>query len=159
MTEHLELDTSWTAVFATGREIHDCMVAGMNAYVTWYIVRYYGPIGEDGVVTKRGYVMSHYARFIRPGYHKIQCNPTPQRNVWLSSYKDDASSRVVIVALNTSTSPVSQAFAIPNASMVSFTPYTTSKTKNCERGPDGSVTNGNLAVSLDASSITTIVVK
>jgi glucuronoarabinoxylan endo-1,4-beta-xylanase len=159
MTEHLELDTSWTAVLATGREIHDCMNAGMNAYVWWYIVRFYGPIGEDGNVTKRGYVMSQYARFIRPGFHKIKCSPTPQRNVYLTSYKDSSSSEVVVIALNTSTSPIPQAFAITNGSMMGFTPYTTSQSKNCAQGNDIAVTNGTFAVSLDPSSITTFVSK
>jgi len=157
MTEHLELDTSWTAVLATGREMHDCMEAGMNAYVWWYIVRYYGPIGEDGNVTKRGYVMSQYARFVRPGYHKIKCNASPQRNVWVSSYKDGSSSKVVIVALNTSTASVQQAFAVTNGIMSSFSPYTTSKSKSCQKGTDVPVASGRFAVSLDPSSITTFV--
>jgi glucuronoarabinoxylan endo-1,4-beta-xylanase len=159
MTEHLELDTSWTAVLATGREIHDCMEAGMNAYVWWYIVRYYGPIGEDGNVTRRGFVMSQYARFVRPGYHKVKCNAVPQRNVWLSSYKDGSSTKVVIVALNASTSSVQQAFSVTNGSMTSFSPYTTSKSKNCEKGTDIVVVKGSFAVTLDPSSITTFVSK
>ena len=159
MTEHLVLDTSWTAVLATGKEIHDCMNAGMNAYVWWYIVRYYGPVGEDGNVTKRGYVMSQFARFVRPGFHKISCNSTPQRNVFVSSYKDSTSSKVVIVALNISTSALQQAFSVTNGSMTSFAMYTTSQTKNCVEGVDIPVTNGSFAVSLDPSSITTFVSK
>jgi glucuronoarabinoxylan endo-1,4-beta-xylanase len=159
MTEHLVLDTTWTAVLATGREIHDCMNAGMNAYVWWYIVRYYGPIGEDGNITRRGYVMSQFARFVRPGFHKIQCTPTPQRNVVISSYKDGSSSNVVIVVLNTNASATAQGFSVPNGSMTSFTPYTTSQTKNCVQGADIPVANGRFAVTLDPSSITTFVSK
>ncbi len=37
MTEHLVLDTSWSAVPGTGKEIHDCLNAGWSAYVWWYI--------------------------------------------------------------------------------------------------------------------------
>jgi glucuronoarabinoxylan endo-1,4-beta-xylanase len=157
MTEHLELDTSWTAVLATGREIHDCMEAGMNAYVWWYIVRFYGPIGEDGNATKRGYVMSQYARFVRPGYHKIKCNAFPQRYVWISSYKDSSPSKVVVVALNTSTSSVQQAFTMTSGSMTSVSPFTTSKSKNCEKGANISVVNGSFTAVLEPSSITTFV--
>jgi glucuronoarabinoxylan endo-1,4-beta-xylanase len=159
MTEHLELDTSWTAVLATGKEIHDCMNAGMNAYVWWYIVRFYGPIGEDGVVTKRGYVMSQYARFVRPGFRKIKCNSLPQRNVYVTSYKDSSSSRVVIVALNTGTGPVQQGISLINGSMTAVVPYTTSQSKNCLAGNDIAVTNGSFVVTLDPSSITTFVSK
>jgi glucuronoarabinoxylan endo-1,4-beta-xylanase len=159
MTEHLVLDTSWTAVLATGREIHDCMSAGMNAYVWWYTVRFYGPIGEDGNVTKRGYVMSQYSRFVRPGYNKVKCDVSPQRNVWVSSYKDGSSSKVVIVALNTGTSSIQQAFAVTNGSMSSFSPYTTSISKNCRKGGDIAVANGKFTAILDPSSITTFVSK
>ena len=157
MTEHLVLDTTWTANLGTGKEIHDCMIAGMNAYVWWYIVRYYGPIAENGQVTGRGYVMSQYARFVRPGFYKINCNPAPQRNVYVTSYKDGASSKVVIVALNMSSSPIPQAFSVVNGDMSSFASYTTSQTKNCAKGADIPVTNGGFAVTLDASSITTFV--
>ena len=157
MTEYLELDTTWTAVLGTGRGIHDCMEAGMNAYVWWYIVRYYGPIGEDGNVTKRGYVMSQYARFVRPGYHKIKCNASPQRNVWVSSYKDGSSSKVIIVALNTGSSSIRQSFVLANGGMTSFSQYTTTKLKNCENGTGIPVANGRLTVTLDPSSITTFV--
>lgn len=157
MTEHLELDTTWTAVLATGREIHDCLEAGMNAYIWWYIVRYYGPVGEDGNVTKRGYVMSQYARFVRPGYYKVKCNPFPQRNVWVSSFRDSTSAKVVLVVLNAADSAVPQTFTVVNGSMASFTPYTTSQTRNCERGTDIAVANGGFTVMLDASSITTFV--
>jgi len=159
MTEHLELDTSWTAVLATGKEIHDCMNAGMNAYVWWYIVRFYGPVGEDGNVTKRGYVMSQYARFVRPGYHKTKCNASPQRNVWVSSYKDSISSKVVIVVVHTGTSPVLQAFAVTPGLMSSFSRYTSSLTRNCERGTDIAVTNGGFSTVLEPSSIVTFVSK
>lgn len=157
MTEHLDLDTSWAGVLATGREIHDCMSAGMNAYVTWYLVRFYGPINEDGTVSKRGFVMSHYARFVRPGYHKVKCNPTPQRNVYLSSYTESATSKLVIVALNTGTTPVQQSFAVTNGAMTSVASYTTSRWKNCLRGSDPPVTNGSFTATLEPSSITTFV--
>jgi glucuronoarabinoxylan endo-1,4-beta-xylanase len=157
MTEHLDLDTSWAAVLATGREIHDVMSAGMNAYVTWYLVRFYGPISEDGTVSKRGYVMSQFARFVRPGYYKVKCNPIPQRNVWVSSYRDISTSRVVIVALNAGTTPVQQAFTVTNGSMTTFASYTTSRWKNCLRGSDLPVTNGSFTATLEPSSITTFV--
>ncbi len=159
MTEHLILDSSWTAALGTGREIHDCMNAGMNAYVWWYIIRYYGPIDESSNVTKRGYVMSQFSKFIRPGYRKILCNSLAQRNVYVSAYKDSASSKVVIVAINTGTSSVQQAFTVTNGSMSAFTPYTTSSSKNCAQGADIPATGGSFTATLDASSVMTFVSK
>jgi glucuronoarabinoxylan endo-1,4-beta-xylanase len=157
MSEHLSLDTTWSGVLATAREMHDCMSAGWNAYVWWYIVRFYGPIGEDGIVTKRGYVMSQYARFIRPGYVRVACHASPQRNVWVSSYKDPISSHVVITVLNTGSDPVLQTFTVTKGTMSLFTPYATTISRNCEQGAAISTENGSFTVTLEASSITTYV--
>jgi glucuronoarabinoxylan endo-1,4-beta-xylanase len=171
MTEHLDLDASWitenvdpvthdtsyTGALPTGQEIHDCMNAGWNAYLWWYIVRFYGPIDEDGTISERGYVMSQFARFVRPGNYRIKCNPMPQGKVYVTSYKNDSSLKVVIVALNMSASPVQQTFSVPSGSMVSFTPYTTSQSKNCAQGNTISVTNSSFTATLDPLTITTFV--
>jgi len=93
MTEHLVLETDWEDNLATGKEIQDCMNAGMSAYIWWYIVRFYGPIYDDGSqpdtppgavqseISKRGYVMSQFARFVRPGFFRIGAAENPQADV------------------------------------------------------------------------------
>ncbi len=163
MTEHLDLDTSWTAVLATGREISDCMSVGMNAYIWWYIVRFYGPIddgergGVKGDVTKRGYVMSQFARFIRPGYRRILSTYPARRPVFVTAYK--GGSKLIVVALNTGSTPLEQTIlfeGLPNGSAV-LTPYVTTATKNCVQENQVTASNGNLTVMLEASSITTFV--
>jgi len=157
MTEYLNLDTSWAANLGTGKQMHDCMDAGMNAYIWWYIVRYYGPIREDGTVSKRGYVMSHYARFIRPGFLKIKATSNPQTDVYVTAYA--GSSGTVIVAVNMSSTSISQTFTIQNGTAATFTPYVTSSVKNCVQGSDISMSGGGFVATLDASSITTFVAK
>lgn len=166
MTEHLTNNNifpmPWSEAMAVGTEINNCMNAGMSAYIWWYIVRFYGPIsdgehnGSKGEVTKKGYVMSQFSRFIRPGYHRVFCTKTPQRNVAVSSYKND-DGKLVIVAINQNTTAVSQVFTVNNSSVVSFIPYITSETKNCTRFESISVNNGSFTITLDASSITTFV--
>ena len=155
MTEYLDLDTSWAADLGTARSINDCMTSQMSAYVWWYIVRYYGPIGENGTVTKRGYVMSQFARFIRPGYYRVSATANPQANVYLTAYKNGA--KVVIVALNTGSSSVSQKFYIPNSTVVSFETYVTSAGKNCSQERSVAVAGGTFTATLDPSSVTTLV--
>ncbi len=157
MTEHLDTDTSWTHVLATGKEINDCMNTGMSAYIWWYIVRYYGPVDENGNITKRGYIMSQYSRFIRPGFHKVKSPSTAQRNVYLTTYKD--SSEVVIVAVNMSSSSVSQTFTLLGDTVNSFTPFVTSKIENCKQLEDITTSGGSFTTRLDASSVTTFVSK
>jgi glucuronoarabinoxylan endo-1,4-beta-xylanase len=155
MTEHLDLDTSWDAVLATGKEINDCMNASMSAYVWWYVVRYYGPILEDSSVSKRGYVMSQYARFVRPGYSRVSATANPQSLVDVSAYK--SGSKVVIVVVNRSSAAVSQTFAIANGAVAAFTPYTTSVAKDCLQAGEIAVASGRFSATLDPSSITTFV--
>ena len=155
MTEHLVVDTDWDGALATAKEIHDCFNAGMNAYVWWYIRRYYGPIDESGNVTKRGFVMSQYARFIRPGFVRISATASPQPNVDVTAYKSD--SVLVIVALNRNSTAKTQPFALQGGTVTSFTPYVTSSFKNCAQGNSLAVTKGVFTPSLEASSVTTLV--
>ena len=155
MTEYLDTDTSWARVLATGKQINDCMNVGMSAYVWWYIVRFYGPILEDGNVSKRGYVMSQYSRFIRPGYHRVDIDHNPQTGVYLTAYRSD--DQVVIVAINNSSSSKDQTFTLHNGTVAMFTPYITSQTKNCLQESSISVSNKSFSVTLDPSSVTTFV--
>jgi glucuronoarabinoxylan endo-1,4-beta-xylanase len=163
MTEHLVLDTSWAAVLGTGKEINDVMLAGMNAYIWWYLVRFYGPISDGeghipkGEVTKRGYVMSHFSRFIRPGYERVYTRPILRSTVSVSAYRDDF--RLVIVAVNTGSSPREQKFIIPDrpGAGAIITPYVTTKTKNVSRESDIVMLDGSFTVTLEESSITTFV--
>jgi glucuronoarabinoxylan endo-1,4-beta-xylanase len=172
MTEYLidsgmngaNMDTSWTAALATATSMNSCLIANMSAYVWWYIVRYYGPIGDGtagfgqatGVVTRKGYVMSQFARFIRPGFYRISSNTAPQKNVSVSAYKD-STSKVVIVAINSGSVPIIQLFSMNVGTITTMTPYTTSASKNCLKGNTINVTNGIFTVTLDPSSITTFI--
>lgn len=156
------IDTGWTGAMQTAESINDCMNANMNTYVWWYIVRYYGPIADGtyatkGDVTKKGYVMSQFARFIRPGYLRVQCDDNPQTDVYASAYKDTTSSRVVIVVINTSSQAKNQIFTFENGEVEIVRPYVTSETKNCSREDWILVANDSLNVTLERESITTFV--
>lgn len=155
MTEHLDTDTSWTKVLATGKEIHDCIKVGMSAYIWWYIVRFYGPIKEDGNVSKRGYVMSQYARFVRPGFFKVDATENPQPGVYVTAFKNG--SRVVIITINSGSASIDQTFKIQNGTVTHFTPYVTSETKNCVQESEIIVSNSSFTVTLNRSCVTTFV--
>jgi len=155
MTEHLDTDTTWARVLATGKEINDCMYANMNAYIWWYIVRFYGPIKEDGSVSKRGYVMSQFARFVRPGYFRVFATHHPQNQVYVTAYRGN--SKVVIVVINQSSQPVEQTFVLKDGEVVSFTPYVTSQKENSVQKSDIFTVNGKYTATLAASSVTTFV--
>jgi len=169
MTEHLSGENStpddWTWALNAGIEMNDVMKVGMSAYVWWYLVRYYGPISDgtylrQGEITKKGYVMSQFARFIRPGFYRVKSSTSPpSSNVEISAYKDPSSSKIVIVAINTGSSAEEHTFRIQNNEMMTtFTPYITSESKDCEQGEVFTITE-NFTLTLEPLSITTFVSK
>jgi len=153
MTEHLDTDFSWSAVLETGKEIHDCMVANFNAYLWWYIRRFYGPIDESGNISKRGYVMSQYAKFVRPGFTRVNATTSSTPNIYVTAYKNDTN--VVIVAVNRNSSSSILEFSLQNDTVNSFTKYTTSASKNMNNDGMITVSEGSFSTTLDAQSITT----
>jgi glucuronoarabinoxylan endo-1,4-beta-xylanase len=170
MTEHLSGENSqandWVWAMEVAEEMNDVMKAGMSAYVWWYMVRYYGPIsdgtensGSKGDVTKKGYVMSQFARFIRPGFYRVESKVAPSLSpVDVTAYIDPSSSKIVIVAVNSGSTQVENVFRIENGNIpINFTPYTTSEVKNCEQGDLFNVADSSFTFTLDASSITTFV--
>ena len=166
MTEYLDLDTTWagtggtaaTGVLSTGKQISDCMKAGMNVYVWWYTVRYYGPIDEtpSGNLTKRGYVMSQFARFVRPGSFRLSSTDNGVRSlVDVTAYRNG--SKIVLVAVNRKSSATAQTFTLWNGTVGSFTPYVTSASQNCAQQSAVTFKNGSFTYTLDPLSITTFV--
>jgi glucuronoarabinoxylan endo-1,4-beta-xylanase len=154
MTEHfISGDGDWSSALSTAKEISDCMKANFNAYIWWYIRRSYGPIDESGNVTKKGYVMSQFAKFARPGYYRVDVAGS-QSNVDVTAYKGD---NVVIVAINRNSSAVSQTFVISGGSVASVTPYVTSSSQNMQSQAAITVSGGSFTATLPAQSITTFV--
>lgn len=164
---------SWAIKLA--QNINDIMEADMNAYVWWTMIRYYGPIGDGssaanpadpneyypakGEVTKKGYVMSQFSKFIRPGYYRVASDIDPfLASLRVTAYKDPSSSKIVIVAINPCPDETENAFRFGDEVSVStFIPYTTSPSKNCEQGELVNVTDGFFTVMLEPLSITTFV--
>jgi glucuronoarabinoxylan endo-1,4-beta-xylanase len=156
MTEYLVTDTSWSAVLATGKQMSDCMKLGWNAYVWWYTVRFYGPVDENGNVSKRGYVMSQFARFVRPGFTMVDVTDNNIRTlVDVTAYKNG--SKRVIVAVNRRTTARIQTVTLWNGTVGTFTPYVTSSNKNCEQQSGISFKNGSFTYTLEPLSVTTFV--
>jgi glucuronoarabinoxylan endo-1,4-beta-xylanase len=133
MTEHYTDSTNdgnvWPNALDVGKEIHDCMTNNMNAYIWWYICRFYGPLAEGGTtITKRGYCMSHFAKFARPGYVRVDATASPQANVYVTAYTHN--STLVIVAVNMNTSSQSVTFSVSGGPVYSYTKYETSSSNS-----------------------------
>ena len=174
MTEHYtdsqHSANLWPLALDVAKDIQGTMFSNMSAYVWWYIVRYYGPIadgersasfpneefGEKGEVTKRGYIMSQFARFIRPGYVRVHTDqPNPFSSVSVTAYRNGPD--LVLVAVNESGSTREVALSLEGGSAERFRRYVTSATQNVEHLDDAEVSDGALAVTLAPASVTTFV--
>jgi len=153
MTEHYtntNPGSNWPDALGVGREIHNCMTTNYSAYIWWYVRRSYGPMDESGNISKRGYVMSHFAKFVRPGYTRVDATASPQSNVFVTAYK--SGSTVVIVALNQNSSSQSVTFSVSGGTVSSYTKYETTSSNNVANM--GSVGSTN---TLAANSMNTFV--
>ena len=157
MTEHLDTNISYAADLNTAVEIHNCLTqANFSAYIWWYGKRFYGPIDDNGNITKRGYVMSQFARFIAPGSVRLGTGNNSNAAVLISAYKSTGG-KITIVAINTSDGIANQKITVSNASVSQVLPYTTAADKNTATGAAITVTNNIFTDSLPPNSITTFV--
>jgi O-glycosyl hydrolase len=123
MTEHLfnthgnyPYDTTWKAAMTVAKEIHDCMEADFNAYLWWYLKRFYSMIGDGeygsvaGEPLRRGYVMSHYAQYAA-GKQRVAAAARGSRNVLATAYEADG--EISLVILNTGDGPAAANIRLP----------------------------------------------
>jgi glucuronoarabinoxylan endo-1,4-beta-xylanase len=156
MTEHLDTLTTYAANLNTAIEIHDCFTkANFNAYIWWYGKRFYGLIGQDGIVTKRGYIVSHFARFIKQGAIRLGISTNTRNDVLISAYR--IGTKKVVVAINLGVYNVKQKISFQNASAVTVVPYVTTSAKNVEQGTALTVVNNVFDYTLPPGSIVTFV--
>jgi glucuronoarabinoxylan endo-1,4-beta-xylanase len=157
MTEHLNTDTSITGVIQTASEMVDCMAVGnYNAYLWWWLKRFYGPIDDSDARTKRGCVMAQFARWVRPGFVRVNATYNPSPGVTVAAFKSGA--KVVIVAVNNGANAVNQTFSITGgAAPTTFNRFRTSASENLATLSTVSVSGGSFTTSLPGQSITSFV--
>lgn len=147
----------WPQALDVGEHIHHAMVdAEFQAYIWWTIRRSYGPMREDGQISKRGAMMAQFARFVRPGYVRVDATANPATNVYVSAYR--GGDTVVIVAVNKNTSSVSQQFTLAGTTASgSVASWLTDASRNVAPQSAQTMANGSVTVTLPARSVTTFV--
>ncbi len=139
--------------------VHDALSNNWNAYIWWYLQRYYSFIGDgeqatvNGEVLKRGYAFSHFAKFVRPGFIRINAAPPAGSSLKISAYKKD--SQTVVVIINADASAVNNV-EINGLTFTSGTSYTTSLSGNLSK-KTLTVTNSKPTIDMLAKSVTTLV--
>jgi glucuronoarabinoxylan endo-1,4-beta-xylanase len=142
MTEHLlneeknGYDWLWApSLQYVAKEINDCMVANYNAYIWWYLKRYYSMIADTntkstvavGETTKRGYILSHYAKYAT-GRTRIGTT-VPDADLLSTAYA--GTNDMTMVIINNKSTPVILQVASPSA-ISTASAVETNATKNME---------------------------
>ena len=139
--------------------IHNGLVVGnLNAYVWWYIRRSYGLLKEDGNISKRGYCMAQYSKFVRPGDVRIDATEQPASNVYVSAFKND-SGQVTVVAVNKSSDAYAQNFTLGSGEEITNVDrYRTSAAENLAVTQNLEYSGSSFWAQLPAESVSTFVI-
>jgi glucuronoarabinoxylan endo-1,4-beta-xylanase len=150
----------WTESIEMLTSVHDAMSNNWNAYVWWYLQRYYSFIGDgeegstNGAVLKRGYAFSHFSKFVRPGFIRIGVDVPVLSPLKITAYKKDA--QTVMVILN------AEAFAVKNVQLnglaaKSITAYSTSATATLAKTTP-TITDNIVTINMEPQSVMTLVI-
>lgn len=113
--------------------INTCMLGDFNAWIHYAAKRYYGMLGDgqygttSGTVTKRGYVMGHFARFVT-GMTRIDAIASGT-NMESSAYLSQTGDTVVVVLSNSNEKNCELTVDLPFYTTYCKS-YTTNKSKN-----------------------------
>jgi glucuronoarabinoxylan endo-1,4-beta-xylanase len=148
----------WPEALKVAQHVHHAMVdAGFQAYVWWYLRRYYGPLLEDGTISKRGRMLAHFAKFVRPGHVRVEAHKEPQPGILTSAYAGDDRA-LTVVAVNTTTAAASQSFAVKGRRVRRVQPWLTDATRDLEEQPRISGRGDSFTATLPPESVTTFVI-
>lgn len=149
----------WPEAVQVAENIHNGLVVGnMSVYTWWYIRRSYGLMTEDGKISKRGYCMAQYSKYVRPGAVRIDATEQPEKGVYVSAYKNK-DGKIAIVAVNTTSSEYSQQFTLGSGEKITDVDrFRTSGSENLAATLNMEYSGSGFWSQLPSNSVTTYVV-
>jgi glucuronoarabinoxylan endo-1,4-beta-xylanase len=170
MTEHFNQAGNTNTYWATTNilcavnfawEIGQCMNNQMSAYIWWRTI--HSPYAYDDLIVGAtpdvtGYAVGQFARFIRPGYVRLDVS-TSNTNLSVTAFKVTNSGSFAIVAVNTNLGPsIVQTFNLTNFPAVSsVTPWITSASMSLSNQTPVAVNGFSFTYTLPAQSVVTFV--
>jgi glucuronoarabinoxylan endo-1,4-beta-xylanase len=109
-------------------------------------------------LSKRFFTIGHFARFIRPGFHRVDANPTPAPNTYFSAYLSPDGKQLVCVAINDDAVERPIVIAAGGFNGKTCVPVRTSNTETHTRLPKVDAVNGQFVVTTTPLSVTTFVI-
>jgi glucuronoarabinoxylan endo-1,4-beta-xylanase len=157
------LDPGMGSGITVAKNIHENLVEGqVNAWHNWWInpgamPMDNGALTQNGVLTRRAYVIGNWSRFVRPGFLRVSATEAPQDYVLVSAFRSPGGDTVVIVAINSAGYPLGQTFTVAGAALGQVTPWLTSDTVALAAQPVVSLTDGSFSYTLPAESVVSFV--
>jgi glucuronoarabinoxylan endo-1,4-beta-xylanase len=140
--------------------IHNYLtVAEVNAWSYWWLISgnadNEGLTDQSGNPAKRMYVLGNFSKFVRPGYNRI--GATDDASVFVSAYKDNASGKFAIVAINTDAAAVAETFNLNGFTPTSVTPWITSSSLSLVAQSAIPISSNSFIYTMPARSVVTFV--
>lgn len=157
---------AWPLCLDVAYEMHRALaLSNMSAYVWWYLKRNYGPLhitannaqaaASPGTISKVGYIMAQYAKYVRPGAVRVDATRKVQTDVYTAAFKKADS--IVVVSVNRATSSKTVSYSVAGMTATTGKKITTSGTKSLTDDGNVAVTSGDFSTTLDPQSISTMV--
>ena len=149
---------TWPEAVEVAVNMHNgLVVGGMSAYIWWYIRRSYGPMKENGNISKRGYMMAQFSKYIRPGAVRIDATEQPDNGVYVSAYKN-TDGTIIIVAVNNGNNSYAQKFDVKGMTISNVNRYKTTQGENLAETKNMELTDNGFFAQLDSKSVSTFII-
>lgn len=148
----------WEETLSMLSSVHEAMTYRWNAYVWWYLQRYYSFIGDgeqgttNGAILKRGYAFSHFSRFVRPGYIRVKTDTNKSNSLKITAYSSNQKIVVVIVNDQSFTGKI----AVSAADVTAATAVTTTTSVSMQ-STEVTLIDAVATLSIVPKSVTTVV--
>ncbi|HEY6726135.1 MAG TPA: hypothetical protein VI197_19000 [Polyangiaceae bacterium] len=164
-------DPTMTSALAMARVLHDHLtelsVTAWNYYNLTAVNAHYRndekrqnpALIQDGVRFKRAYALGNFAKFVRPGFRRVEATPEPASSILVTAFTSD--DRIVIVAVNANPLPAAQTFRIRGKlarELAAAVPWVTSETLSLAPLAAVAITDTSFRYVLPPRSVTSFVV-
>ncbi len=150
------------------RVIHTHMIEdNVSAWLYWWGAAVSGSRGslitldmkaKTYQLSKRMFTIGHFARFIRPGFHRVDATPNPNTNTFFSAYLNPNGKELVCIAINDDAVERPITIQYGNFPATKCLPVRTSNTETHTRLPIVTPTNGSFQVTTAPLSVTTYII-
>lgn len=141
------------------------VIAQTNAWFYWWGMTYKDDEealinmnldDQTYLVNKRLWTLGNYARFVRPGWYRIEATVHPASGVYVSAYHDPATGGFAIVIINGNDEETQIELALDDFTTAELMPYRTSETEDLAQLAPISVGADLITITLSPESVTTL---